>query len=113
MHYRSAMVLGRCSVVADDDAKLAALEVLTEHLIPGRWADVRPPLRKELAATMVLALPIEEWSVKVSAGQPDDGPEDVAGPAWAGIIPLTETWGSPAAADDLAEGIAVPAYLLR
>jgi nitroimidazol reductase NimA-like FMN-containing flavoprotein (pyridoxamine 5'-phosphate oxidase superfamily) len=112
MHYRSAMVLGSCRELTGDE-QLAGLERITEHLIPGRWADVRAPLRKELAATLVLELPIDEWSVKVSDGAPADPPEDVDGPAWAGVLPLREAWGAPVPAPDLAEGIARPDYLRR
>jgi nitroimidazol reductase NimA-like FMN-containing flavoprotein (pyridoxamine 5'-phosphate oxidase superfamily) len=95
MHYRSAMVLGRTSIVDD---QLAALRVLTEHLLPGRWASLRAPHRRELAATMVLALPLDEWSVKVSDGPPDDPPEDQAEPVWAGVVPIVETFGPPVTA---------------
>jgi nitroimidazol reductase NimA-like FMN-containing flavoprotein (pyridoxamine 5'-phosphate oxidase superfamily) len=112
MHYRSVLVLGRCTALEGEE-KVAALRTLTEHLIPQRWDDVRPPLPKELAATTVLALPLEEWSAKVSDGQPDDGPEDVAGLAWAGTVALRQSWAEPVPAADLAEGIAVPAYLRR
>lgn len=107
MHYRSVMVLGRCTVLRGT-AKSAALQVLTEHLLPGRWAEVRPPSRKELAATTVLALPLDECSVKVSAGPPDDPPEDVALPVWAGTVPIRESFGAPVPAPDLAPGLPVP-----
>jgi uncharacterized protein len=110
MHYRSAMVLGTASVVAGDDV-LGALEVLTEHLMPGRWADARHPNAKELAATLVLALPIEEWSVKVSDGPPDDAAEDLDRPVWAGTVPMGVTWGEPVDAPDLRGGHPVPGYV--
>ena len=71
MRYRSAMVFGSCDLVPRDE-KLQALEVLTEHLLPQRWATLRAPLSKEIAATMILSLPILEWSVKVSDGWSDD-----------------------------------------
>lgn len=105
MHYRSAMVLGRCEPVDDVEA---ALRRLTDGLLPGRSAEVRPSTRKEVAATLVLRLPIERWSVKVSDDDPEDPPADVAGDAWAGVVPLRTVVGAPRPAADLREGIAVP-----
>jgi len=104
------VLFGRCSVITGA-AKLAALDAITDHLIPGRTAQVRRPTPRELAATLVLALPIEQWSFKTSDGWPQDGPEDVAGPAWAGVLPLVTGWGTPRPAPDLAPGVAVPAQL--
>jgi nitroimidazol reductase NimA-like FMN-containing flavoprotein (pyridoxamine 5'-phosphate oxidase superfamily) len=100
MHYRSAMVLGRLSRLDDED-QLAALEVLTEHLLPGRWAQLRPPKPRELAATMVLAMPLDEWSVKVSDAPPDDPDDDLDAPVWAGVVPIVESYGPPVPAPDL------------
>lgn len=94
MNYRCAMVLGRL-VALDGTAKLAALEHLSEHLLPGRWAQIRPPSAKELAATLVLALPLDECSVKVSAGPPDDPEDDLDRPVWAGVVPVVEAYGTP------------------
>lgn len=105
MRYRSAVLFGSCSVVTD---KLAALDLVTEQLLPGRTAEVRRPTTRELDATLVLALPIAEWSLKVSAGWPDDPPEDVAGDAWAGVVPLHELRGTPLPAPDLRPGIRFP-----
>jgi uncharacterized protein len=85
MRYRSAMVLGACSVVADQEP---ALRLISEHLTPGRWAVVRPPSRKELAATLVLRLPLDEWSLKVSDGWPDTGPEDEGWDPPTGVLPI-------------------------
>lgn len=112
MHYRSAVVLGTCSPV-DDEGKRDALERLSEAWLPGRWADVRPPSAKELAATMVLSLPLEEWSVKVSDAPPDDAPADVALPVWAGVVPIEERLGEPVPAPDLLPERPIPAYLRR
>lgn len=98
MNYRCAMILGTATLVTDE---LAALKVLTEHLLPGRWAQLRPPNRKELAATSVVALPLDEWSVKVSDGPPDDEPDDLAANVWAGVVPLETTFGAPVQAPDL------------
>jgi nitroimidazol reductase NimA-like FMN-containing flavoprotein (pyridoxamine 5'-phosphate oxidase superfamily) len=112
MHYRSVMVLGTCAVLEGEE-QVAGLRTITEHLMPHRWDDVRPPLDKELKATLVLALPLDEASVKVSAGQPDDAEEDIAGDAWAGIVPLREVLGTPIPADDLRPGIPRPDYVAR
>jgi uncharacterized protein len=106
MHYRSAMVLGRCEPVDDVEA---ALRCLTDGLLPGRSAEVRRSTRKELAATLVVRLPIERWSVKVSDGDPEDPPGDVAGDAWAGVVPLRTVVDAPRPATDLRDGIEVPA----
>jgi uncharacterized protein len=105
MHYRCAMVFGRCEPVVDVDG---ALRRLTDGLLPGRSAEVRPSTRKEVAATLVLRLPIERWSVKVSDSDPDDPPQDVAGDAWAGVVPLHAVLGAPRPAADLRAGIEVP-----
>ncbi len=107
MHYRSAVLFGACTPLGGDD-KAQALDVLTDTLIPGRVAEVRRPSAKELAATLVLALPIERWSLKVSDGWPEDPESDVTGPAWAGVVPMTTTYGEPQAAPDLRPGISVP-----
>lgn len=109
LHYRSAVLFGSCSPVTSRTAKLAALDRLTETLLPGRVAEIRRPSGKELAATLVLALPIVEWSLKVSAGWPDDEDDDIAGDAWAGVVPLIRTFAAPRAAPDLRSGIPVPA----
>lgn len=112
MHYRSAVIFGRCSVLTDSAAKDAALDVVTEHLLPDRTTEIRRPTVRELDATLVLSLPLEEWSLKVSAGWPHDPPEDVAGQAWAGVVPLFTTRGAPRPAPDLRDDIAVPRSLL-
>jgi uncharacterized protein len=110
MHYRSAMVLGSCTPVRGA-AKLSALELITHHLLPGRWVDARHPSKKELAATLVLALPLDEASVKVSDGPPDDPDEDVALEVWAGTVPLHETFGEPVDAPDLRYPLRAPDYI--
>jgi uncharacterized protein len=110
MHYRSAMVLGTAAVLTGDD-KLRALQQVSEHLMPGRWADARQPNRKELAATLVLSLPLDEWSVKVSDSPPDDAAEDLDLPVWAGVLPLREVAGEPVPAPDLRGTPALPAYV--
>ncbi len=107
LRYRSAVLYGACATLPDDE-KERALDLVTDTLIPGRVAEVRRPTRAELAATLVLALPIDDWSLKISSGWPDDEPGDVAGPAWAGVVPLHQTYDAPLPAPDLAPGIAVP-----
>lgn len=94
--------------LTDPDEKLRALDTVVEALLPGRVAEVRRPTRKELARTLVLALPIIEWSLKVSGGWPDDPPEDRAGPAWAGVVPVQAGYRAPIPAPDLRAGIPVP-----
>jgi nitroimidazol reductase NimA-like FMN-containing flavoprotein (pyridoxamine 5'-phosphate oxidase superfamily) len=110
MHYRSAMVLGSCTKVSDDD-KLDALELVSEHLLPGRWAEARLPTIKELAATLVLALPLSEASVKVGNSPPADEPEDISWEAWAGVVPMRESFGVPIDAPDLVHPFPVPDYV--
>jgi nitroimidazol reductase NimA-like FMN-containing flavoprotein (pyridoxamine 5'-phosphate oxidase superfamily) len=85
IRYHSAVIFGTPQLVADD-RKLWALNVMTEKLIPGRTAEIRQPTAKEVAQTMVLILPIEEWSLKISDGWPNDGPDDQASGVWAGVV---------------------------
>ena len=110
MRYRSATVLGVATEVPTD-ARLRALEVLTEHLLPGRWDELRAPLPKELAATTVLRVPLDEWSVKVSDGFAEDPPEDLDQPVWAGVVPLGVVAGTPVDAPDLAPGRPAPSHV--
>ncbi|MEO7982061.1 MAG: pyridoxamine 5'-phosphate oxidase family protein [Sporichthyaceae bacterium] len=110
MHYRCAMVLGVATVLGGAE-QLVALERVTEHLLPGRWAEARQPNGKELAATLVLSLPLSEWSVKVSDSPPDDADDDLDLPVWAGVLPLREVTGAPRPAPDLRGDPPVPAYL--
>jgi nitroimidazol reductase NimA-like FMN-containing flavoprotein (pyridoxamine 5'-phosphate oxidase superfamily) len=110
MRYRSATVLGTATEVPPAE-RLRALEVLTEHLLPGRWAELRAPLPRELAATSVLRLPLAEWSVKVSTGFSEDPPDDLAQPVWAGVVPLAVATGAPVDAPDLGPGRPVPAHV--
>jgi len=108
IHYRSAVLFGRCASI-EGAAKSAAMDVITDALLPGRVAELRRPTEREVAATLVLGLPIEEWSLKVSAGWPDDPPEDVAGEAWAGVVARVVSYGTPLAAPDLRAGLPMPA----
>jgi nitroimidazol reductase NimA-like FMN-containing flavoprotein (pyridoxamine 5'-phosphate oxidase superfamily) len=108
--YRSAVLFGVFEPILDDQ-KVSYLDALTDVFIPGRVAELRASSRRELAATLALRMPITEdnWSLKVSAGWPEDPDEDVAGDAWAGVVPMTVAYGAPQAAPDLAPGIAIPA----
>jgi uncharacterized protein len=105
--YRSATIFGRFERL-EGERKLRGLEILVENALPGRLAEVRPHLTAELERTMVLSLPIEEWSLKVSDGWPNDGAEDVAGAAWAGVVPVGQSFGDPIAAPDLRDGVPLP-----
>jgi nitroimidazol reductase NimA-like FMN-containing flavoprotein (pyridoxamine 5'-phosphate oxidase superfamily) len=111
MRYRSATVLGVATEVPGED-RLGALEVLTEHLLPGRWAELRAPLAKELAATSVLRVPLAEWSVKVGDGFGDDPVEDLHEPVWAGVVPLRTVLDAAVDAPDLDPGLPVPPHVL-
>jgi hypothetical protein len=95
MNYRSAVLLGTLRLVDDPAEKARALEAFTEQLVPGRWDEVREPSRKELKATAVLAMAIDEASAKVRTGGPVDDDEDMALPVWAGVVPVALTPGAP------------------
>src|ERR1700689_5306892 len=95
MNYRSVLVLGKASLVDDPGEKLEALRLLSEHILPGRWADSRQPNERELKATSVLRVPIEEFSAKVRVGPPIDDEEDYSFPTWAGVVPLEMAAGKP------------------
>ncbi|MFD3703802.1 pyridoxamine 5'-phosphate oxidase family protein [Nocardia sp. NPDC058658] len=110
MNYRSAVIRGRAVLVTDEAERMDALRVIVEHSAPGAWDRVRPPNRKEMAATMVLALDLTEASVKVRTGGPNDDASDIeAGGVWAGVLPLRQVWGEPIPADNLEPGVDVPA----
>jgi hypothetical protein len=111
MNYRSAVVIGRARVVSDPDEKVRALGLTIDHMIPGRFASLRPSTRKELAATAVLAVPLLEASMKVRAGDPVDDPEDVSAGVWGGVIPILRIAGIPVSAND--SHPAVPADVVR
>jgi uncharacterized protein len=113
MNYRSVVVLGTAVAVNDPQEKLAALRALSEHILPGRWVDVRGPNERELKATLVMRLPIEEFSAKVRQGPPVDDEEDYRFPTWAGVIPLTTVAAGPVADPRLEPPRDVPAYALE
>jgi uncharacterized protein len=110
MNYRSVVVFGTAHAVDDPDEKTRVLHALAEHLVPGRWRDVRGPAPGELKATSVLSLPIDEASAKVRTGPPLDDEEDYALPAWAGVVPLSLKAGEPVPCPRLAPGIEPPSY---
>ncbi len=111
MNYRSVVILGKAELVEDPDEKDKALEALTEHIVPGRWADVRWPTELELKATTVLKLPIEEASAKIRTGDPKDDDEDYEMDVWAGVLPLSLATGTPISDDRLDPSIAAPEYV--
>jgi hypothetical protein len=113
MNYRSVVVLGEATAIGDLAERRAALDVLVEHIVPGRTADARPPSERELRGTLVLALPLEECSVKVRTGDPKDEDDDMDLPVWAGVVPLATVAGAPVAADDLRGDSRPPAYATR
>lgn len=113
MHYRTVMVLGTCRQLEGEEEVQALLD-LSERLMPGRTSEARHPEPQELKATITLALPLDEISVKVGDGPPDDVDSDLVDPVysriWAGHVPITESFGEPVA-DDLAAGIPLPDYV--
>ena len=113
MNYRSVVVFGRATVVDDSDAKLAALRALSEHMIPGRWDDVRKPNERELQQTTVLSLPLTEASAKVRTGAPVDDEDDYNLDVWAGVIPLRLVAGVPFDDSRLSANTAVPKYAVE
>ena len=113
MNYRSLMVFGTARLISDEKEKKRGFDILVEHLLPGRLADLRQSTRKELNATTLLALPLETFSIKSSNGPPDDAKRDVDTPIWAGVIPLELKAGEPEPAPDMVADVPVPAYLIQ
>ncbi len=112
VNYRSAMIYGTPRLVADREEKLAGLRSLSEHIVPGQWDYARRPNKKELAKTTLLALPLDEASVKIRTGPPDDGDSpDAALPVWAGVLPLTASWQTPDPDPVLPTGIPLPPHI--
>lgn len=110
MNYRSVVIFGRATLIEDREEKNAALLALSEHIIRGRWNDVREPTEQELRATTVLSLPLEEASAKIRTGPPLDDEEDYALPIWAGVVPLKLEAGEPIPDPRLSAEIRVPDY---
>ncbi|KUM99245.1 hypothetical protein AQI95_40125 [Streptomyces yokosukanensis] len=111
INYRSVVVHGTARQVTDPQEKRAALDALVDHVVPGRAADSRPANKKELAATAVIRLDLDEVSAKVRTGGANDDPEDLALPHWAGVLPLRGGYAAPLPNADLAPGIELPDYL--
>ena len=114
VNYRCAMVYGYPRIVTDPAEVLTGLRLLSEHMAPGQWDYARQPNKKELAATRLLALPLDEASVKIRTGPPDDGDSPDAGLGlWAGELPLVSTWQPPVPDPLLPPGTAVPPHIAR
>ena len=111
VNYRSAVVFGTATMVLDEDERWQALRIITDHLIPGRWAAARQPTRKEMAATSVLSVPLTEASVKIRTGMPIDEGEDLDLDVWAGVLPVSVMFGEPEPDPLLREEIPVPAHI--
>ncbi|GAB2470903.1 pyridoxamine 5'-phosphate oxidase family protein [Streptomyces incanus] len=111
LNYRSVVVHGLAYDVTDPEEKRQALDALVDHVVPGRAADSRPANKKELAATAVIRLDLTEVSAKLRTGGVNDEPEDLALPHWAGVVPLTRTYGTPLADPALPTGTEPPEYL--
>jgi uncharacterized protein len=113
-NYDSVMVFGAFALVEDNHERMRAFEAFTEKLLPGRWDEARRPNAKELKATSILALEIDEASAKVRSGGPDDdNSEDAALDVWAGIVPIVSSYGTPTASPGLRQGISVPESVKR
>jgi nitroimidazol reductase NimA-like FMN-containing flavoprotein (pyridoxamine 5'-phosphate oxidase superfamily) len=113
MNYRSVVVFGRATLIEDREEKYTALVALSEHIIRGRWNDVREPTEQEMRATTVLSLPLEEVSAKIRTGPPLDDEEDYALPVWAGVVPLKLQAEDPIPDPRLSAEIRVPDYALQ
>lgn len=111
MNYRSVVLFGTATIVHDADQKLDALKAFTEHVVPGRWSEVRPPSRHELQGTLVLSLPLTEASAKVRTGPPIDDEADYEMSVWAGVIPLQLVADAPLPDPRLQNGIIPPTYV--
>jgi uncharacterized protein len=113
VNYRSAMILGGARLLQEESEKLLALERFTERIVPGRWAEVRPPTAKELKGVSVLAMSLRECSAKVRSGPPLDDPPDLPLEVWAGVVPLRLAAGTPQPDPQLREGIALSPAVRR
>ena len=113
MNYRSVVAFGTAHTIDEPARKTRALRIISEHLIAGRWTDVRSPSEKELKATAVLKFSIEEASAKIRSGPPHDDEQDYSLPVWAGILPLSLEAKTPVPDSRMAEGSRVPEYVLQ
>ncbi len=112
MNYRSVVLFGAGHVIDDGEEKMRALKILSDHLVPGRWQDARPPNSKEMNATAVVKLAIENASAKIRTGSPVDDDEDYQLPIWAGVLPIQQQILPPIPDPKLAEGIPTPEYIM-
>jgi uncharacterized protein len=110
INYRSVVIFGNATVVNNPDEKMSALQAFTDHVVSGRWADVRPPDEGELRATLVLKVPLVEVSAKVRIGPPIDDEADYSLAVWAGVVPLVLRAGDPVSDERLPSGIDAPDY---
>lgn len=113
MNYRSVVIFGTATMVESADQKLEALRAFTEHVVPGRWAEARPPSPQELQGTLVLSLPLTEASAKIRTGPPVDDEADYSLPVWAGVVPLHLAAAPPINDPRLSSGIVAPTYALH
>ena len=113
VNYRSAVIFGRAREVEEREEKVDALHALSEHIVPGRWDEIRKPTDLELKATSVLAIPLNEYSVKIRVGPPKDDEEDYALPIWAGVLPLHMDTGDPVTDERVREETKIPEYVTR
>lgn len=113
INYRSVVVFGTGRIVIEEQEKLAALEAITEHILPGRWRDARLPNQKEMNATSVVTIKIDRASAKVRSGPPADEEADYALPVWAGVLPLQELPLWPVRDELLAKDISAPGYITK
>jgi hypothetical protein len=111
MNYRSVVLFGKGKLVKDKVKKLEALKAITDHLIPGRWEDAREPNEKELNATTVVSIDIDEASAKIRTGPPIDDVEDYNLPVWAGVIPISLKFSTPENDPQLKKDIVLPNYI--
>jgi len=111
INFRSVVLFGTGQSIEDEEGKLAALEAVVEHLIPGRWSEARQPDHKELAATQVVSIKIDEASAKIRTGMPVDNEEDYDLPIWAGLLPMQTAILTPIRDERLKEDILLPDYV--
>jgi nitroimidazol reductase NimA-like FMN-containing flavoprotein (pyridoxamine 5'-phosphate oxidase superfamily) len=111
MNYRSAVLFGKGEAIEDEAERTAALKVLSDHVMPGRWEDVRKPNKVEMAQTTVVAIAIDDASAKIRTGPPGDEPEDYDLPVWAGVLPLELQTLEPNPDPQLREHVPVPDYV--
>jgi uncharacterized protein len=109
VNYRSVVALGRATLIEDPAEKMRALQLFTNHIMSGRWNDIRQPTDQELKATSVLVLPLNEASAKIRTGPPKDDEPDYALPIWAGVLPLNLVPGAPIPDPRLIAGLEPPA----